>query len=230
MVLSPPPPSFSLSPSLPPLFLSLFSYTTAAGLCSRRIDLAFVLDSTTGTNDLPNILDFTNKVINNFDISTTATQVSVVQFSNDDRTPIPLGAHTSKGPLTQAISRLLQFGSTAANIVAGIEEATTELTSSRSRPMTKKVIILVTGKEHGVSTSNDVMTAAENAKNEGIELIAIGSGVMDSTLTTIASNTRTAFSLPSLSVEDLNGIVTNVSSAACFGSKCSSSTSYVLCC
>ena len=183
--------------------------------------MAIVLDSSTRpAMDFSNIINFTNALINNFDVSPAATQVSVVQFSSAVTVPITLAAHSSKGPLIQAISGLGQTGSNA-NTAGAISAATTQLTGSSSRSNTKPVMVLVLGTSGAVAGSLTIEDAARIAKNEGIEIFAVGTNNVAGTLQTVATDAAHVFNIMSFTAEALSGTIGRITNAACSrSSKC----------
>ena len=178
--------------------------------------MSFVLDSSNvGINaaDFDNILNFTNTLVDEFVISSGASRVSVVQYSETATVPVPLSSQFDQGPLSQAIAGLMQTGS-GVNIIAAINAATNQLTAS-TRMNVKPVMIVVLGAQQTVARIGTIQQAAQNAKNRGIEVIAIGSGVQVTILETIATNTTHAFSIESFSRENLNGLLRVVTNIAC---------------
>ena len=179
--------------------------------------MSFVLDSSRiGINagNFSNILNFTNTVVNRFDVSAGASQVSVVQYSMTATVPVPLSNQLDKGPLTQAINGLMQTGN-GVNIAGAIDTATNQLTTSNIRMNVKPVMIVVLGATETVTSTRTIQQAAQNAMNEGIEVFAIGSGVPLSLLQTIATNNTHAFLVDSFSRENLNGLVIGIVNIAC---------------
>ena len=178
--------------------------------------MSFVLDSSNvGINaaDFDNILNFTNTLVDEFVISSGASRVSVVQYSETATVPVPLSSQLDQGPLSQAIAGLMQTGS-GVNIIAAINAATNQLTAS-TRMNVKPVMIVVLGAQQTVAGLGTIQQAAQNAKDRGIEVIAIGSGVPVTILETIATNTTHAFSINSFSRENLNGLLRVVTNIAC---------------
>ncbi|CAH1252946.1 MATN1 [Branchiostoma lanceolatum] len=163
-----------------------FRPTTPAPVCDAPLDLFFVLDGSGSVTDanFDKMKQFTKNVVNAFDISPTATQVGVVQYSDSNSLEFNLGDNADKPSTLAAIDNIVyQGGGTSTG--SALEFA--RLNAAWRGGNVPKVMIVVTDGKSGDS----VTAAAQNLAGNGVEVYAIGVGNYDSAeLLDIAANNQ----------------------------------------
>ncbi|CAH1241297.1 COL6A3 [Branchiostoma lanceolatum] len=162
---------------LVPMCMEIITTPAPAEVCQSftPVDMVFLLDGS-GSVTAPNfelVKDFTQDVIRNFNVSTSATRVGVVQFSDTVRTEFFLNTFQTKNQVLQAVDGLgyLQ-GNTLTGAAIDFVRTSTFSTPAGNRPGQPDFLVVVTD---GLSQDN-VAIPAQTARNNGISIFAVGIG------------------------------------------------------
>ncbi|XP_078584665.1 IgGFc-binding protein-like [Branchiostoma floridae x Branchiostoma japonicum] len=141
--------------------------------CEMQADIVFVVDGSASipANEFEKVKTFLNNVVGHFDISPTATQVGVVQYSTSPQQEFALNAHSSLVSLQQAISNIAVISrgtSTGSALTFARDQALTA--ANGARPGVPKIVVVVTDGRSG----DDVILPSENLHNDGVITFAIG--------------------------------------------------------
>ena len=147
--------------------------------CNPVMDLVFVIDSSgsiefAAEGNWNRLLAFVNKIVDKLTISSSATQVGVVRYSDDVVNSFFLNTHNSKTAVMQAISNIPYDGHNT-NTAGGIRamRAVQFTATHRDRSGVPNVAIVITDGESTVKPENTV-PEAEAAHNAGITIYSIG--------------------------------------------------------
>ncbi|XP_025106489.1 collagen alpha-3(VI) chain-like isoform X11 [Pomacea canaliculata] len=166
----PTPPPLTLPPAL-------------KGCDEVEIDLVFVLDASTSVTE-PNfqlMKDFVKDFLLIADIDRGNVRVGVVIYSTEVFIQFQLNSYSTKAEVFNAIDNIpYRHGST--NTAGGLQAMRSQMftPANGDRPGVKNIAIVVTD---GVSNINSRRTIpeAEQARDEGIHIYAIGIGLTDTT-------------------------------------------------
>lgn len=169
------------------LIYDTFSATTALDCTSTVVDLVFLIDTSgsicndagvTYCDNWGEIRNFTNLVIDQLTIGPSNTRVGLVQFGTlqDTKSIFFLNTYTNKTSLKEAVSRLeyrpfqTTFTGTGINLV--MSEQFTAANGDRSDR--KNILLLITDGRTSTGDPVNAITAANNAKSAGVEILAVG--------------------------------------------------------
>lgn len=144
--------------------------------CSTAVnDLVYIIDGSwsVGYKDFDTAKRWLVNITSGFDVSPQYSQVAVVQYSDNPRLEIPLGAHHNAGELIKAIQAIRYMGGntqTGRAIKFAIEDV---FASSRRGDAVKNRIAVVVS--DGKSQDN-VVDASMEARAQGIIMFAVGVG------------------------------------------------------
>ncbi|XP_035677024.1 mucin-5AC-like [Branchiostoma floridae] len=182
--------------------------------CKMQADILFVVD---GSSSIPpeefeKVKTFLNNIVGHFDISPTATQVGVVQYSSSPQQEFALNAHSSLVSLQQAISNIVVIGrgtSTGSALIFARDHALTA--ANGARPGVPKIVVVMTD---GMS-ADDVTLPSQNLRNDGVTTFAIGVTDMatDWQLADMAGSPDHVFTASDF--DALDGITVTLSSQLC---------------
>ena len=159
----------------------------------ERIDLVFVLDSSSGVTDAEFgvMRSFISMAVTRFNISSTHTMVGVVQYGNTATVTIPIGSQQTVSALMAAVRNLSSTTTSGApNIPNAIDTARRHFPPLQQNNNVKRIMVVFANRLSEGATPNiaPIMTAAHNAVNAGIEVYAIGTANANPVLNAIASD------------------------------------------
>jgi len=180
------------------------------------LELVFLVDGSgsVGSDGFAESKAFLKDVVGGLSLGTasTETRVAVVQFATGVETEIGLGSGTSEQAVVQAIDGM-QHADGMTNTAGGIEYAV-EDTFSHARPDAAKVLAVILD---GVPSEGfpDPQAAADSARSQGIDVVAIGVGsaIGGDELQKIAGSGGKVMTVDSYS--DLWTLVSNTSKTVC---------------
>ncbi|XP_069108493.1 collagen alpha-4(VI) chain-like [Argopecten irradians] len=174
--------------TLPPTTTSSTTTTTTVAttpqptVCSvERRDIVFVLDSSTslGRDNFRKILNFTKSFLRNADIDNGDVRVGILTYSSEVRIQFHLDTYSTKPSLMTAIDSV-DFMPGSTNTAGGIRRMRIDMFTQQrgDRAQVKNIAIVVTD---GVSNINsrETVPEAEATRNDGIDIYALGIGIVD---------------------------------------------------
>eukprot|EP00058_Branchiostoma_floridae_P022357 XP_002607847.1 hypothetical protein BRAFLDRAFT_199461 [Branchiostoma floridae] len=149
---------------------------TPAPICNAPLDLFFVLDGSGSVTyaNFDKVKEFTENVVNAFDISASSTRVGVVQYSTSNTLEFNLGDHADK-PSTLAAIDSISYQGGGTRTGSALEFA--RLNAAWRGGSVPKVMIVVTDGKSGDS----VASSANDLASQGVDVYAIGVGNYDAT-------------------------------------------------
>uniref|UniRef100_A0A3Q1JRP7 VWFA domain-containing protein n=1 Tax=Anabas testudineus TaxID=64144 RepID=A0A3Q1JRP7_ANATE len=139
------------------------------------MDLVFVIDGSKslGPANFELVKQFVNGIVDSLDISKTGTHVGLLQFSTKVHTEFTLGQYTSAQDIRQAVTRMQYMGrgSMTGSALRHMFESSFSAKEG-ARPNTPRVSIVFTDGR----SQDDVSEWANQAKNSGITIYALGVG------------------------------------------------------
>ncbi|XP_035659085.1 uncharacterized protein LOC118404170 [Branchiostoma floridae] len=160
-------------------------------VCRTPLDIILLLDGSgsVGAYNFEKVKQFSQKLVETFDIGPSATQIGVIQYSTRVRQEFSMNSFQSKEALSNAIDDIAYMrGGTLTGRAIRYVSRYGFARSDGARPGVAKVLIVVTD---GISYDG-VATPAYKARQKGILVYAIGVSGYDLTqLEQIASNNRT---------------------------------------
>nr|XP_028558924.1 collagen alpha-3(VI) chain isoform X16 [Podarcis muralis] len=88
----------------------------------ERRDVVFLIDgSQFAAAEFPSVVEFIERLVNNMNVGSATTRVSVIQFSNDPRVEFLLNAHSTKDEVQAAVRRLRPKGGRQVNLGSALE-------------------------------------------------------------------------------------------------------------
>ncbi|XP_053218729.1 collagen alpha-3(VI) chain isoform X15 [Podarcis raffonei] len=88
----------------------------------ERRDVVFLIDgSQFAATEFPSVVEFIERLVNNMNVGSASTRVSVIQFSNDPRVEFLLNAHSTKDEVQAAVRRLRPKGGRQVNLGSALE-------------------------------------------------------------------------------------------------------------
>ncbi|XP_067908450.1 collagen alpha-1(VII) chain-like [Heterodontus francisci] len=166
-----------------PLFGTEFGPETSITerpVCNRaRADIVFLVDGSwsIGENNFQKVKQFLYNVVSHLPhIGPDATQISIVQYSDDSKVEIPLGKRGTLQELLQAINKLpyLGGGTEIGKAIDFVVDYVFQIPAGR-RPQVPALLVLMTD---GISEDR-VTEPVRRAKAAGIHLYAVGVGRAD---------------------------------------------------
>ncbi|XP_035659078.1 collagen alpha-1(XII) chain-like, partial [Branchiostoma floridae] len=160
-------------------------------VCRTPLDIILLLDGSgsVGAYNFEKVKQFSQKLVETFDIGPSATQIGVIQYSTRVRQEFSMNSFQSKETLSNAVDDIAYMrGGTLTGRAIRYVSRYGFARSDGARPGVAKVLIVVTD---GISYDG-VATPAYKARQKGILVYAIGVSGYDLTqLEQIASNNRT---------------------------------------
>ncbi|CAH1254030.1 COL12A1 [Branchiostoma lanceolatum] len=192
-----------------------FASGDEALLCRTPLDIILLLDGSgsVGAYNFEKVKQFSQKMVETFDIGPLATQIGVIQYSSRVRQEFSMNSFQSRDALSNAIDdiRYLRGGTLTGRAIRYVSRYGFAR-SDGARPGVAKVLIVVTD---GISYDN-VAQPAYQARRKGILVYAIGvSGYDLAQLEQIASNNRTLAVVDNFNLLDSvrNSLLTGVCDA-----------------
>ncbi|XP_033728441.1 uncharacterized protein LOC117317678 isoform X2 [Pecten maximus] len=155
--------------------------TTLPVCVSEKQDIVFILDSSTsvGKNDFKKILDFTKTFLSNADIDNGRVRVGIIVYSSDVQIQFHLDTYSTKAAIMAAIDSI-DFMPGSTNTAGGLRRMRNDMFTPQKgdRPRVQNIAIIITD---GVSNINSQKTIpeAEASRNDGIDIYALGIGIVD---------------------------------------------------
>ncbi|XP_071081373.1 collagen alpha-4(VI) chain-like [Haliotis cracherodii] len=165
---------------------------------SSAADIVFVLDSSVseGPTNFNKQVTFVQNFVDQFDVSSTAVQFSIVVFSTAVYSQFDLDKYASKAALLAAIKNVkYHSGVTYTDKALRYVHKKTLTTAHGARPSAAKIVIVITD---GQSTNRSITIRQANILHKaGVEVMAvgIGIGVNHQELAHIASDAKHVFSV-----------------------------------
>ncbi|TRY89275.1 hypothetical protein DNTS_014787 [Danionella cerebrum] len=188
-----------------PYISGLQEEDTRAGCSTSPNDLAFIIDgsSSLGAANFETAKLWLINITKGFDVSSTHTQVAMVQYSDTPRLEIPLGKHQNNQELVEAIASISYLGGNT-RTGRGIKFTTDHVFGMPNRtshsPRNRIALVLTDGR-----SQDDVEDAAMEARAQNIILFAVGVGneITNSELVSMANKPSSTYVMH---VEDYNSI------------------------
>ncbi|XP_046571856.1 collagen alpha-4(VI) chain-like [Haliotis rubra] len=161
-------------------------------------DIVFVLDSSisVGSTNFRKQVTFVQNFVDQFDVSSTAVQFSIVVYATDVFPQFDLDKYASKAALLAAIKNVnYHSGITYTDKALSYVYQTTLTAAHGARPSAAKIVIVITD---GQSTNRaNTVQQANNLHQAGVEVMAIGIGssANQQELANIATDTKHVFSV-----------------------------------
>lgn len=137
--------------------------------------MSFVLDSSGSikAENWPKILTFVNAIVDELDITPTATKVSAVVYSTSARVEFHLNKYNDKTSVKSGISAIpWATGSTHTDLGLNLVESSVYTSQNGERSGVRNIAIVITdGKSTGPAAT---VAAASNVRAKNIELYSIG--------------------------------------------------------
>ena len=136
------------------------------------VDLVFLLDSSDSTTstDFQTEVAFIKQFITTENVGPNSIHISVVTYATEPRSDFPLGLHTDKMSLLEAVSKLTQIkGSTDTAKALNFVKKNSFIYGKR--PGAKKVVILINNGDSDDLFETDV--AAQSLRDDGVIIFSI---------------------------------------------------------
>lgn len=161
-----------------------FTCRSSRAVCQASIDLAFVLDSSgsVGRHHFSKQLVFINKVIDFFNISSSASRVALVRFSSYVQTMFSLGTHSNKRSLQRAVSAIGYTGgytATGPALQATHKQVFQTFGRRGARPRDQgvpRVVVLLTDGRSNVGVRP--FLPARDLQADGVNIFVVGVGAL----------------------------------------------------
>uniref|UniRef100_A0A3P9NZ41 Integrin subunit alpha 2 n=1 Tax=Poecilia reticulata TaxID=8081 RepID=A0A3P9NZ41_POERE len=146
---------------LNPLFQLQPAFSPAIQKCTGLMDIVIVLDGSNSIYPWPPMTEFLLKLIPSLDIGPQSTQMSVIQYSDDQKVEFKLNRYTDRSQMLNAASKISQKYGTSTNTFAAISFASKQAFSASNggRPEAAKVMVVVTDGESHDSYNRDSVIA-----------------------------------------------------------------------
>lgn len=196
-------------------------FLTFSGGCGlARVDLVFVIDSSTsvGEENFRKQINFVKQLLSNSDIDSGAVRAGALIYSTGVEVQFQLNAYSTQASMFEAIDNIQYiYGST--NTADGLRTMRQEMftTDNGDRPDVMNIAIVITD---GVSNINSRRTIpeAETAHGEGIFIYTVGIGLTDRTeLDAIATPPASSNSFVVDTFDELKGFEDTVFTSLCPG-------------
>ncbi|XP_062587342.1 collagen alpha-6(VI) chain-like isoform X4 [Saccostrea cucullata] len=192
--------------------------STCAGECFQRVDLVFVLDSSTsvGHKNFGKMLDFVINFLQATNIDGGEVRVGIATYSTGARIEFNLKDYTNKNDLLKAVDNISwQYGSTNTADALLLMHDTMFTAVNGDRADVPNICIVVAD---GLSNINYGRTIpeADAARKKGIHIYAVGVGLHDlSEVNGIANkpSSRNAFSVNNF--DELEGLNNTIFESVC---------------
>lgn len=135
----------------------------------------FLLDGSDGTQgEFPSMKRFVQRVVETLSVGENKDRVSLVQYSNDQKTHFDLKSYTEKRDILAAVQQINHKGGRPLNTGAALDyvrkNAFTSFSGSRNEDGVPQILILLSGGR----SQDDVANAATALKNERIVPFCVG--------------------------------------------------------
>ena len=149
-----------------------------------RLDIMFLLDSssTISSVNFKSQLEFIIRIVNQYEISASATQVGVISFSSTTSVTNPfgfsIGSILDKNQLVQAISSLQQFSGVGRRTDLALSRAYQDLQSFRS-DVVNVVVVITTGISNNPQTTSEAAQRLHSLEDTEVFTVAISTDTSD---------------------------------------------------
>lgn len=188
--------------------------------CLQRADIVFLVDGSgsIGSTNFNKLKSFLKGITGQLDVGADKVHVGVEQFSNYPSIEFPLNMHTTSAGLMTAIDGI-NYMSGGTNTGSAIDYMSQQMFSQTSgaRPNVPRIAVVITdGKS---SSSSATATAADQARQNHISMLAVGvgNGVDINELHSIADDPDSSNTFTVSSYDQLNSIATQIIQKACQG-------------
>ncbi|KAL8560061.1 hypothetical protein ACOMHN_041530 [Nucella lapillus] len=159
------------------LIMSCYGLAAAAAgqPCSRPADLVFLVDTSRSIYppDFPRQLQFVQKMIGQFNVSSGATRVAAVSFSTGYREEFQLDTYRTAEAMQEGVGNIAFTMGFTTDTADAIRHAR-DVILRQARPDVTRIIICITdGKS---SSKADTVAEAEKTRKAGILVFAVGVG------------------------------------------------------
>ena len=188
--------------------------------CKAKVDVGFVLDSSGSLrNDYGKEKNFLKALAATFGLSEDGGRAGVVTFSYYTEHSIKLNDHAKLSTFNDAVDKIPLMGSTT-RIDKALRMTQNEMFSipNGGRPgVTKLLIVLTDGSQTQDAGAEDPGDVADEIRNAGIRVIAvgIGKGVNTTELAHIAGDDKNVFSAGSFDELISSDFLQSVNKAGC---------------
>ncbi|XP_019627194.1 PREDICTED: uncharacterized protein LOC109472059 [Branchiostoma belcheri] len=186
----------------PAVYPQFSGFSIAAPVSPAPVDLAFVIDgsSTMGQDGFSQTKLLLTRIVQELNIGTTGTRVTVVQYGNQGWQEFGLDSYTSSRTLQQAISNI-EFLNGGSNLADGLNVLYKFgfIRRNGGRPGIPKTALVIAGEGAANDTAGAVRAAAQ-LHLSGLTVMAIGVGPGTAGLSLqISSDPQFAYSVQSAS-------------------------------
>ncbi|TRZ02736.1 hypothetical protein DNTS_005421 [Danionella cerebrum] len=149
--------------------------TVTADESTPKKDVVFLLDGSDGTrNTFPAMLEFVQRLVEQFNIEPNKDQVSMVQYSRDPEVSFYLNSHSTKAEILNSIRGVRHRGGRPLNTGAALQyvrdNVFTASTGSRKQEGVPQAVILLSGGR----SNDDIEIPASSLKESGVLIFGIG--------------------------------------------------------
>lgn len=188
--------------------------------CVLKADIVFLIDGSgsIGPTNFNKLKTFLKGITSQLDVGADKIHVGVEQFSNYPSIEFPLNMHTNEADLSSAVDNI-NYMSGGTNTGSAIDYMSQQMFSQTSgaRPSVPRIAVVITdGKS---SSSAATATAADQARQNHISLIAVGvgNGVDINELHSIADDPDSSNTFTVNSYDQLNTLTAQIIQKACSG-------------
>ncbi|XP_041102660.1 collagen alpha-6(VI) chain-like [Polyodon spathula] len=146
----------------------------------ERADIVFLIDGSTSISsmDFQTMKEFLKTMVINFDIRPNGVKIGVAQFSHLYEKNFYLSSFSDRSTFQNQIEKIKQLtGNTyTASALRNVKEFFTTSAGSRKSEGVEQILLVITD---GFSQENDVYQAAEDLRQDGITIFALGIGNID---------------------------------------------------
>ena len=155
-----------------------------------RLDIVFLLDSssTISSVNFKSQLEFIIRIVNQYEISASSTQVGIISFSSTTSATNPfgfsIGSILDKNQLVQAISSLQQFSDIGRRTDLALSHAYQDLQSFRS-DVANVVVVITIGISNNPQTTTEAAQRLHSLEDTEVFTVAISTDTSDEFLNEI---------------------------------------------
>ncbi|CAI5761854.1 collagen alpha-3(VI) chain isoform X1 [Podarcis lilfordi] len=162
----------------------------------ERRDVVFLIDgSQFAATEFPSVVEFIERLVNNMNVGSASTRVSVIQFSNDPRVEFLLNAHSTKDEVQAAVRRLRPKGGRQVNLGSALEYVSknifTKPSGSRIEEGAPQFLIILFSRP----PDDDLEDPVVQVKSVGVAPFPIGVNMDYDELVKIALSPRYVFQI-----------------------------------
>ena len=190
----------------------------------NRADILIILDASgsiqhSGRTNWPNMLNFTNGIIENFPVSQENVRISLIRFSTSVRIELYLNNNYTRGGLIDFVNNLELIGSRT-SIADAFSRAYDEVfvEANGDRPEVRNMLFLLTDGKETERSHEEVVDEARKLKEEkGVEIftVAILGDVDEYELLTISSEPADSHYYSVENFDQLQPTLSDVIDGAC---------------